>query len=342
MRVSKLATYALSLTIAAAMLAACSSSGSSLAPSGASSSVGLPGGAHIGRAVTVNGLLVLAAHPNLSAGVHHGGAAPDKKKKKKLYQWGSNFENSTVLQFDYPKGDASIGSVSVSDSQGECTNGKAKKTFWVSASGADEIDEFKYSGGSPIATLDTPQGEPAGCGIDPTTGNLAETILSNGEIVIFPNATGTGTAYSTPLIEAFFCGYDKSGNLFADGFNGDDEFQLVELPHGSSTFESISISNSVEFPGAVQWDGTYVTVNDQEAHDIYQYTVSGTTATLEGTVSLSGTSDCVQTWIAGSLVFCPDAGNSEGYVFNYPAGGSSIATLTGDWDLPIGFVQVAK
>jgi hypothetical protein len=341
MRVSKLATYALGL-MAAAMLAACSSGGSSVAPSGVGSSAGLPGG-HIGRAMMLNGLLVTAAHPAQNARLHQGGAAPDKhKKKKKLYQWGSNFENSTVLQFDYPKGDSSIGSVSASDSQGECTNGKAKKTWWVSASGADEVDEFSYKGGSPIATLDVSEGEPAGCAIDPTTGNLAETILSNGEVVIFTNASGSGTAYSTPLIEAFFDGYDKNGNLYADGFNGDDEFQLVELPKGSSTFEDISISNSVDFPGAVQWDGTYVTVNDQEAHDIYQYTVSGTTATLEGTVALNGTSDCVQTWIAGSLVFCPDAGNSEGYVFKYPAGGSSIATLTGDWDLPIGFVQVAK
>jgi hypothetical protein len=45
----------------------------------------------------------------------------------------------------------------------------------------------------------------------------------------------------------------------------------------------------------VQCDGKYLTVTDQDANAIYQYTVSGPTATLKGTVSLSGSSDCAQT-----------------------------------------------
>ena len=40
-------------------------------------------------------------------------------------------------------------------------------------------------------------------------------------------------------------------------------FALVELPKGSSTFKTITTSNSVQFPGSVQWDGTYLTVFDQ-------------------------------------------------------------------------------
>ena len=96
------------------------------------------------------------------------------------------------------------------------------------------------------------------------------------------------------------------------------------------------------FPGAVQWDGKYVTVNDQDAHAIYRYTVSGTQATLEGTVSLKGSSDCVETWIAKTIVFCPDAGLNEVLIYRYPAGGTPIATLTGPFDLPMGAVQVPK
>jgi hypothetical protein len=40
-------------------------------------------------------------------------------------------------------------------------------------------------------------------------------------------------------------------------------------------------------------------------------------------------------------VYCGDAGNNDGEVFKYPAGGSAIATLTGDFDFPLG-VTVAK
>ena len=111
---------------------------------------------------------------------------------------------------------------------------------------------------------------------------------------------------------------------------------------GSSSFNEVSLPNTPEFPGGLQWDGKYMTFNDQEAHEIYQYTVSGDVATLEGTVDLNGTSDCVQTWIAKKLVYCPDAGNENATVFKYPAGGSAIATLSGSFDLPIGAVSIAK
>ena len=43
------------------------------------------------------------------------------------------------------------------------------------------------------------------------------------------------------------------------------EVALVELPKGSSTFKTITTSNGVQFPGSVQWDGTYITVFDQLA-----------------------------------------------------------------------------
>jgi hypothetical protein len=174
-----------------------------------------------------------------------------------------------------------------------------------------------------------------------TSGDLAVGNLSNGDIVIFPHASGSGTVMTTPLSEEYFDGYDNNGNLFFDGFSRSG-FELVELPKGSTTFQPITTSNTVEFPGSVQWDGTYLTVTDQEANAMYQYTVSGTKATLKGTVSLSGSVDCAQTWIATGVVFCADAGNYGAEVFNYPAGGSPIATFTGNFDLPLGTVAVKK
>ena len=174
-----------------------------------------------------------------------------------------------------------------------------------------------------------------------TSGDLAVGILSNGDVVIFKNASGSGTVMTTPLGEEYFDGYDNNGNLFADGF-GNSGFELVELPKGSSKFVKIATSNSPSFPGSVQWDGTYLTVFDQDTSETYRYTVSGTTATLKNTVQLTGASDCAQTWIVKGLVYCGDAGNNDGEVFKYPAGGSAIAVLTGSFDEPLGVTAAKK
>jgi hypothetical protein len=314
------------------MLAACSGNGGG---------TGM-GAAQIGKALMLNGLLVTAAHPGIN---EHPGSPlwPDSRKAaKNSDQYISNFDDNKVLQFDYPKADSSIGDIGdVEGAQGTCTS-NGEGTFWVTASRSDEIEEFKFGGTSPVKTLSESTGEPASCAIDPTSGNMAVTILSDGDVILFTKAGGRGSVMSTPLIEAYFDGYDPSGNLWADGFDDDDAFALIELPKGSSSFKSIAISNSIGFPGAVQWDGTYVTVNDQDARDIYGYTCSGTSCTLERTTALSGSSDCVGTWIVKGLVYCPDAGNNEGEVYKYPAGGSPIATLTGHFDLPISAMQVAK
>ena len=155
--------------------------------------------------------------------------------------------------------------------------------------------------------------------------------------MIFKNATGSGTVYNTPLRKEYFDGYDAKGNLFADGFGGSSyNFMLVELPKGSSKFVTIKTSNSPGFPGSVQWDGTYVTVFDQYAGETYQYTVSGTTATLKNTVQYSGTGDCAQTWIVKGAIYCGDAANNGGEVFKYPAGGSPLASFNGNFDTPLG------
>ena len=74
----------------------------------------------------------------------------------------------------------------------------------------------------------------------------------------------------------------------------------------------------------------------------YQYIVSGTKATLKGTVSYSGAGDCAQTWIVKGIVYCGDAGNGDGEVFKYPAGGSAIAVLGSGLPEPLGVTAAEK
>jgi hypothetical protein len=250
------------------------------------------------------------------------------------------------VEFDYPKGDSSIGEISgVADAQGECGNalyGAAKRDFWVVASGVDEIEEFAVGGTGPIKTLSESAGEPAGCAMDPSTGNLAVSLLGAGDVVIFTDHAGTGTVVADGMDSTYYDGYDNKGDLFVDGITESDTYGVVEMASGSSSFKAVTLNNSIEFPGEMQWDGKYVTLNDQEAHGIYQYTCSDDSCTSNNTVELDGTSDCVQTWISGKYVYCPDFPNEVADVFAYPAGGSAIATLTGSYDGPIGSVAIAK
>jgi hypothetical protein len=323
--------------IALAILSACGG-GSAVAPSAAALSA-----TYVGRTLFVNGRPVTAAR--LSPLPTYATIVPDRHAKSKTFEYVFNDYGSYASIFDYPKSTQEIGMIAGDGGQG-CTNvlyGYGKKIFW-NVGGPDQITEYKVPK-TPIKTLSIPGSFPTSCAMD-ANGDLAVGIYDGtasaigGDIVIFKSASGSGTAYTTPLDEEFFDGYDNQGNLFADGF-GDGGFELIELPRGSSTSEKITTSNSPEFPGSVQWDGTYLTVFDQDTSETYQYTVSGTTATLKNTVQFTGASDCAQTWIVKGLVYCGDAGNEDGEVFKYPAGGSPIATLTGAFDFPLG-VTVAK
>jgi hypothetical protein len=298
--------------------------------------------AYIGRTLSVNGRLITAAHANLNALPTYATILPDRPAKKaKTYEYVISFYGTYASIFDYPKSVKQIGTIENVGGQG-CTNvlyGYGKKTFWIVA-GTDQITEYQIPQ-KPLKTLSVPYGEPSSCAMD-TSGDLAVGNLSNGDIVIFKNASGSGVIMTTPLAREYFDGYDNKGNLFFDGFTPGSAFELVELPKGSSKFQTITTSNSVSFPGSVQWDGKYLTVFDQNTAEIYQYTLSGTKAKLEGTVSLTGSSDCAQTWIATGVVYCGDAGNGNGEVYKYPAGGSAIAVFTGEFDVPLGVVAAEK
>jgi hypothetical protein len=314
-------------------LAACSACGASaVAPSNAAPDGGY--GGETTAAVSRN-LIGLPRYPAI---------VPNRHVKSKYYEYVINYYGSYATIFDYPEGDKQIGKINDVGGQG-CTNvlyGYGKKTFWIVAA-YNQIEEFEVPQ-KPLKSLSVSVGMPSSCAMD-TSGDLAVGILSGsggGDIVIFKNASGSGAVITSSLAREYFDGYDNNGNLFFDGFTGGSRFELLEIPKGSSKAETITTSNTVKFPGSVQWDGTYLAVTDQSEEAIYQYTVSGTKATLKNTVSLTGASDCAQTWIATGIVYCGDAGNEDGEVFKYPAGGSPLAVLTGKFDFPLGVVAAEK
>ena len=325
--------------IALVIVSACGS-GSTVAPSAATLNA-----TYVGRTLFVNGRPVTAAR--LSPMPRYATIVPDRHRRRKYFEYIFNDYGTYASIFNYPKSTAMIGQINGAGGQG-CTNvlyGYGKKIVWNPGRTNDLINEYEVPN-KLLKTLSLDYTFTSSCAMN-TGGDLAVGILlgnsygPGGQVVIFKNATGSGTVYNTPLTKEYFDGYDPSGNLFADGF-GTSYFTLVELPKGSSKFVTIKTSNSPYFPGSVQWDGTYLTVFDQGTSKTYQYTVTGTTATLKNTVQFTGTGDCAQTWIVKGLLYCGDAGNGDGEVFNYPAGGSAIATFTGNFDVPLGVTAATK
>jgi hypothetical protein len=87
----------------------------------------------------------------------------------------------------------------------------------------------------------------------------------------------------------YSCGYDSQGDLFIDGTTTSGSVEFAELPIGSSTFTNIALDKTLGDTGAVQWDGTYITVDDASA--IYRLSISGSTGTVVGTTRVLGRKD---------------------------------------------------
>lgn len=319
--------------VALAIVSACGS-GSTVAPSAAT-----PYSKYVGRTLFLHGQPVTAA--NLSPLPRYAELVPDATTITP-YEYIFNYYGSYASIFDYPKSTAMIGQINGLGGQG-CTNvlhGYGKKIFWNAQRTNDLIVEYHVPHKF-LRSVTVNYTYTSSCAMN-TSGDLAVGVLlgnsygAGGQVVIFKNAQGTGKVYNTPLYKEYFNGYDSAGNLFADGEDSSGNFKLVELPVGQTKFITITTSNSPQFPGSVQWDGTYLTVFDQIADATYRYTVSGTTAQLKKTVQYSGISDCAQTWIVKGIVYCADAGNNDGEVLPYPAGGKPIATFTGSFDEPLG------
>jgi hypothetical protein len=268
----------------------------------------------------------VARASQMAPGVH-----ADRRKRKLVYL--SDFYTSEVPFYKWEstklKGTISTG---LEDPQGMCSgSGHA----WISNTDAADLAEYAAGGTTQIGTLSDAGYYPVDCSVDPTTGNLAvanifTTSESTGNVVIYAHSSGSGTAYTVPNIaEPFFLAYDDKGNLFVDGHPElvGSGFGFAELPAGSGSFSAVTLNKAIAFPGPVQWDGSYVAVEDQElAGEIDRFKIVGFKGRLKGTV---GVLDCgaLGWWIARSTLVCAGKSASDGsvdlYYYAYPKPGSA-------------------
>ncbi|MGA8574914.1 MAG: hypothetical protein WB609_04405 [Candidatus Cybelea sp.] len=214
--------------------------------------------------------------------------------------------------------------------------------------------------------------EPVTCAVDPTTGNLAVTIAyqgSGGEVLVYPNASGTPASYTNPNVSLYqFAGYDPGGNLFVDGYDSSvGNFILLELPYSGGSLRTIPVSGMINYPGSLQWyaPGNYLAVGDgpcfnsSQLNDCVEWvSISGTTGTIVGATGLlnsSGGPACVvyqhvltpdkAMRIAGTAyaTSCYGYGPNSAYLWSYPTGGiPTSANSSVKFSVPVGAAISSK
>jgi DNA-binding beta-propeller fold protein YncE len=186
---------------------------------------------------------------------------------------------------------------------GECVD-EHGDVFITDFSGRD-IVEYAHGGTSPIATLVDSNG-PAGCSIDPSTGNLAVNN-GGGSVEVYAQASGTPTTYSfSSSVDFHFCTFDKAGNLFVSGQQRYD-FLIVELAKGSSKLKSLKL-DGISTAGSLQWYGHFLTVamtaNRQSLAKIARVQIAGGVAKAVSVINLQNQlePEGTQFWIEGGHI----------------------------------------
>jgi hypothetical protein len=270
---------------------------------------------------------------NQSVGSERGRSWMEPNAGKGALLYISDASTNDVVVYHYPSGTEAGVLTGFNGPQGECLD-KAGDV-WIANTGASNLLEYAHGGTAPMATLDDSGQYPVDCAVDKNNGTLAAANIiartgrhRRGSLSIYPHATGSPTIVTSAHVYLMYAlGYDYHDNLFVDGRNPNKQFQFGELAGGSGAIEPITLSGAtINFPGGVQFAQGRVNVGDQGGAVIYQATETGT---ITGSTPLSGSLDCVDFFIDGKTVICPDAGNGSVEFYNYPVGGSPVQIVTG-------------
>ena len=352
MKISSLAKYTLSLTVAAGMLAGCASGGTSaFAPSPSTSLTSArhePGmtGLSVFRVAT----MTMPHFVNRGQKIDHNKSfmSPEATKKTSLL-YISDWYTDDVYVFNAKTG-APVGTLTgFSEPYGQCVDKKGD--VYISNFGSENVVEYAHGGSSPINTFST-NGYTIGCSVD-KAGDLAAdnfyTPSGAGDLQIFPHGGGSPANYSSSdCYDMWGPAYDKNGNLFVEGEYSSTH--TCELPSGGSSIATLN-GPTIYFPGSPVWDGKQIALTDQEATGtfltgLYQVSLSGSTLTKTGETDLSDT--CYNNYVDTVVPFVVGKKNTpinkkmgksviggnlwcEGTfeTWKYPAGGTPSSSLAG-------------
>jgi len=375
MKISSSVKYAIGVTLAAAMLAACSSGGSSsLAPSGVSANGHSTGVTQLSSLRSEALTMPHFVQPNVHTDHGQSFMSPNHKKKKKKggLMYIGDEETNDVYVYDYPKGTAAGTLTGFDGPYGECSD--AKGNVYIANFDAGDAVEYAHGGTSIVNTFDS-GGTPIGCSVD-TKGNVSVTSFDPGEITVFAGGNpAKGTTYTGSCTYLWGAGYDGKDNLVSVGETSSGGRCYNALASGGSSLESLSFSGTIDFPAGSSWDGKYLGLGDQEANGTFdtgtwRVTLSGTTLTATGS-EVAYTDTCYNTYtdvvnptftnaktnispdkkrkkkgpantMVGANLWCVDAGKGEVGYWAYPAGGGKSGDLSGASADPYGQAVVYK
>jgi hypothetical protein len=265
----------------------------------------------------------------------------DSKASKGTLLYVSDPGTATVGVFTFPKG-RRIGTLKgFTQPMGECVD--LSGNLYVTDKAALKIYEFAHGKSKPIQIIDTTPYAPYKCAFNlhggDQTGYLAhvnapDTDDPSGSVTILGAGHGDGQLNMTRQFSSigYIC-YDQhqeSANLWLDGLNYDNSFQMAYFHVHRKKFNDFPFPNSLAAPGDVWWDGKLLDIADQSgtsgASIINRYEIAGD-VTLAGTIDLS---QQVAQFVTGDSILVGSVTAQQSVQFwNYPAGGSSVRTLTG-------------
>ncbi len=337
MTVSSLARYAFCAGAASILLAGCNSGSTQTTPGAPAA---LQGGSERARQIAM--MTPLGSVPARHLNRNKSWIEPDAGKQWLLYV--SDGASGTIDIYNYrdPAGKLFGQITGFSFPYALCLD--RERNVYVVDNDKAKIYEFAHGGITPIATAKDKYGNPIGCSVDPTTGNVAVANFNGpasgaGGMDIFAGGLGgSQTNYSDQsLFHLWPPGYDPNGNLFVLGLDYSGAGSFAELPAGGSAFKMLS-GLTIEFPGSVGWDGSYLTATDQNYQSayttmVYRITVSHSAVTIVRKTHLTDTCYPNNNWmvavqpftggvtqnavVAGNLN-CPSREN----FFNYTSGGN--------------------
>lgn len=261
---------------------------------------------------------------NVSPAAAASRMSPHAKSGDLLYVLGGQGE---IHILSYPQGQLVATVQAAAQSLYLCSDTKGNVFVTAFKNSSGNVLEYAHGGTTPIASFYS-QGWPWSCAVDPVTGNLAVVNLyatgsSFGDVVIFPNAQGSPTAYRDPSISYYtYGGYDTSGNLFIEGVGGSKGY-FAELPYQSSTFINITLDHSHYGSDVVGWDGSYIALADALQHAVLRIQVAGSTGSVVEVVPIKDWHQGAMresTFYDGRFIARPGK-HSDAAVWKYPRGG---------------------
>jgi hypothetical protein len=308
--------YAVSISVAAAMLAGCS---------GSQPPIGAPG-----------------AMPQTSALAAHADRGKSwilKRATAGDLLYVSSKRRAEVDILSYPQG-KSVGELPIYPGTitGLCSD--ATGNVWVATSVEGQITMYQYAHGgtSPIATLNVAGDVSQDCAVDPSSGDLA--VAHDAYFVsVFPNASGSPETFNDdPIGIITSLVYDEYSDLLLYGYGNKESSEEVGLLRsGSTSFTNFTFNEKARPLTFALWKGNYLLLSGihkakgtSSPETMWTVSVQASGLKVAGTTILDSRGDDgfgQYACIVGSTLVQSDRNGRFVNLYDYATGGKPKRTI---------------